>query len=71
MRPYQVMDAEERRIVEQVSTRVVIQRMVKEGIAEWIPGRRAVRLIDRTDARELRVFKSGLNGPTTVQLTRV
>ena len=71
MRPFLVMDPDERHVVEQVHERAVINRMVRSGAATWIVGRRAVRLVDLEDApHTLRIVPSGIDGPAVVQRVR-
>jgi len=47
VRPFLVMSPDEREVVEQVFERATVKRMVRNGRAEWVAGRRAVRLISR------------------------
>lgn len=47
MRPFLVMSPDEREVVERVFERATVKRMVRNGRAEWLAGRRAVRLISQ------------------------
>jgi len=72
VRPFLLMDADDKRVIEQINTRAVAKRMVDHGPAEWIPNKRALRLIDqREPARQWLALQSGANGPKVMQRIRM
>lgn len=66
VRPFLVMSSDERRVVEEIFERATVRRLVREGDAAWIPGRRAVRLLSENTGNIKKGWRPCNSGGATV-----